>query len=399
MFYSKIPTAGWVLAVLLSGNALYAQTLTLQQALDAAVQFHPAAKSAALQVQQQQQLLPATGALADPLLTAESPTGNFYTLGVTQAFSMPVAYRREKALQRARISRSESAVAVAGQDIKLQTALVYNEWQYQWTLVRQLEIQDSLLQNLAVAAERMYREGQTDAVAAQYARLQAATLHSRLRQARQGATAAYAQLSALTGVSADRQPEPLDPMPLRNIPVIAADSLPWQANPALQTLQQEVLVAEREVEVAKSRGLPELMLGYLNQGERNSPVGNRFNVGITVPLWRKQYRAAAAAARTGVEIARETLAAQSLEFHAAYRQALGEAEKARLAFEEYEQNVLPAARAVSDASRRLFEGGLTDWVSYLRNRNDALEVELGYWELIRDAQSAGLNLQFLTGKL
>lgn len=328
MFYSKIPTAGWVLAVLLSGNALYAQTLTLQQALDAAVQFHPAAKSAALQVQQQQQLLPAAGALADPLLTAESPTGNFYTLGVTQAFSMPVVYRREKALQRARISRSESAVAVAGQDIKLQTALVYNEWQYQWTLVRQLEIQDSLLQNLAVAAERMYREGQTDAVAAQYARLQAATLHSRLRQARQGATAAYAQLSALTGVSADRQPEPLDPMPLRNIPVIAADSLPWQANPALQTLQQEVLVAEREVEVAKSRGLPELMLGYLNQGERNSPVGNRFNVGITVPLWRKQYRAAAAAARTGVEIARETLAAQSLEFHAAYRQALGEAEKA-----------------------------------------------------------------------
>lgn len=399
MFYSKIPTAGWVLAVLLSGNALYAQTLTLQQALDAAVQFHPAAKSAALQVQQQQQLLPAAGALADPLLTAESPTGNFYTLGVTQAFSMPVVYRREKALQRARISRSESAVAVAGQDIKLQTALVYNEWQYQWTLVRQLEIQDSLLQNLAVAAERMYREGQTDAVAAQYARLQAATLHSRLRQARQGATAAYAQLSALTGVSADRQPEPLDPMPLRNIPVIAADSLPWQANPALQTLQQEVLVAEREVEVAKSRGLPELMLGYLNQGERNSPVGNRFNVGITVPLWRKQYRAAAAAARTGVEIARETLAAQSLEFHAAYRQALGEAEKARLAFEEYEQNVLPAARAVSDASRRLFEGGLTDWVSYLRNRNDALEVELGYWELIRDAQSAELDLKFLTGKL
>lgn len=399
MFYSKIPTAGWVLAVLLSGNALYAQTLTLQQALDAAVQFHPAAKSAALQVQQQQQLLPAAGALADPLLTAESPTGNFYTLGVTQAFSMPVVYRREKALQRARISRSESAVAVAGQDIKLQTALVYNEWQYQWTLVRQLEIQDSLLQNLAVAAERMYREGQTDAVAAQYARLQAATLHSRLRQARQGATAAYAQLSALTGVSADRQPEPLDPMPLRNIPVIAADSLPWQANPALQTLQQEVLVAEREVEVAKSRGLPELMLGYLNQGERNSPVGNRFNVGITVPLWRKQYRAAAAAARTGVKIARETLAAQSLEFHAAYRQALGEAEKARLALEEYEQNVLPAARAVSDASRRLFEGGLTDWVSYLRNRNDALEVELGYWELIRDAQSAELDLKFLTGKL
>ncbi|MCK6690986.1 MAG: TolC family protein [Thermoanaerobaculia bacterium] len=399
MFHLKIPTVWWVLAVLLSGNTLYAQTLTLQQALDAAVQHHPAVKSATLQVRQQQQLLPAAAALADPLLTAESPTGNFYTLGVTQAFSMPAVYRRQKALQQAQISRSESAVAVTGQDIKLQTALVYNEWQYQWMLVRQLEVQDSLLQNLAEAAGRMFREGQTDAVAAQYARLQAATLHSRLRQARQGTIAAYAQLSALTGISADRQPEPPDPLSLRKIPVITADSLLMQANPAMQTLQQEILVAERALEVAKSRGLPELALGYINQGERNSPVGNRFNVGVTIPLWRKQYNAGAAAARTGVEIARETLAAQSLELNAAYRQALGEAEKARLALEEYEQNVLPAARAVSDASRRLFEGGLTDWVSYLRNRNDALEVELGYWELIRDVQLAELDLKFLTGKL
>lgn len=399
MFHLKIPTAWWVLPVLIIVNTLQAQTLTLRQALDAALQHHPAAKSAALQVRQQRQLLPAATALADPLLTVESPTGNFYTLGVTQAFSMPVVYRRQKALQRALISRSESAVGVTQQDIKLETAQVYTEWQYQWTLVRQLEIQDSLLQNLAGAADRMFREGQTDAVAAQYARLQAATLRSQLRQARQGAATARALLSTLTGIATDLEPEPLNRQLLLQSPDVAVDTSIWQGNPALKTLQQEILVAEREVAVTQSRGLPELTLGYINQGERNSPVGNRFNVGISVPLWRKQYNAGAAAARTGVEIARETLSAQSLEWNAAYRQALGEADKARLALEEYEQNVLPAARAVSDASRRLFEGGLTDWVSYLRNRNDALEVELGYWGLIRDLHLVSLNLQFLTGKL
>ena len=396
MFHLKIPPAWWVLPVLLFGNTLRAQTLTFQQALDAALQYHPAVKSAALQVRQQRQLLPAATALADPLLTVESPTGNFYTLGVTQAFSMPGVYRRQKALQQAHIARAESTIAVTQQDIKLQTALTYTEWQYQWTLVRQLEIQDSLLQNLAAAAGRMFREGQTDAVAAQYARLQAATLRSRLRQARQDAATARAQLSTLTGITSDAEPEPLA---LLQSPVVAVDSSIWHGNPALKTLQQEILVAEREVAVTQSRGLPELTLGYINQGERNSPVGNRFNVGINIPLWRKQYNASTAAARTGVEIARETLSARSLELNAAYRQALGEAEKARVALEEYEQNVLPAARAVSDASRRLFEGGLTDWVSYLRNRNDALEVELGYWELIRGLHLVSLNLQFLTGKL
>lgn len=399
MFHLKIPTVWWVSVVLLSVNTLSAQSLTLQQALDAAVLRHPAAKSAALQVRQQQQLLPAATALANPLLTVESPTGNFYTLGVTQAFSMPAVYRRQKALQQARVSRSESAAALTHQDIKLQTALAYTEWQYQWALARQLEVQDSLLQTLAGAAERMFREGQIDAVAAQYARLQAAALHSRLRQARQDATTARAQLSTLTGMERDMEPEAMNPQSIRQVPATATDSVSWQANPALQTLQQEIFVAEREAEVAKSRGLPELTLGYINQGERNSPVGNRFNVGVSIPLWRKQYHAGAAAARTGVEIARETLAAQSLGLNAAYRQALGEQEKARLALEEYEQNVLPAARAVSDASRRMFEGGLSDWVSYLRNRNDALEVEMEYWRLVRDARVAELEMLFITGRL
>ncbi len=395
----QIPSGWWVLPVLLFANTLRAQTLTLQQALDAALQHHPAAKSASLQAQQQRQLLPAATALADPVLTAESPTGNFYTLGVTQSFSMPGVYRRQKALQQAHIAQSENAVAVTLQQIKFQTALAYSEWQYQWSLIAVLETQDSLLQNLAAAAERMFRGGQTDAVAAQFARLQAATLRALLRQAGQDAAIAKAQLGALTGLEGDLTPEPLDRQPFRPMVPATADSAAWQNNPVLQTLRQEMLVAERTVDVTQSRGLPELTLGYINQGERNSPVGNRFNVGVSVPLWRKPYNANTAAARTGVEIANQNLAAQSLELDAAYRQALGAAEKARLALEEYELNVLPAARAVSDASRRLFEGGLTDLVSYLRNRKDALEVEVAYWGLVREAQVATLNLQFLTGRL
>lgn len=399
MFRFQIPTAWWVLPVLLSGHTLYAQTLTLQQALDAALLHQPAAKSAALKAQQQQQLLPVAAALADPIVTAESPTGKFYTLGVTQSFAVPGVYRRQKALQQAHIDQAESAVVVTQQEIKLQTALVYSEWQYRYSLLVVLGTQDSILQNLSAAAERQFREGQTDAVAAQFARLQAATLHARLRATRQEAETAKNQLEAWTGITGNISPEPIDPKAFLQIQPAATDPTPWQNNPSLQTLDQAVRVAEQTVAVVKSRGLPELTLGYINQGERNSPTGNRFNVGISIPLWRKQYNAGTAAARTGVEIARQEIAAQALALDAAYRQAYGRATKTRIALEEYEQNVLPAARAVGDASRRLFEGGLTDLVTYLRNRKDALEVELVYWELVQEAQVAGINLKFLTGKL
>jgi outer membrane protein TolC len=388
-----------VLAVCLNG-VLSAQTLTLQQALDTAVQRHPAAKSAALQLQQQQQLLPAAATLPDPVLTAESPTGEFYAVGIAQSFELPGAYRRRKRLQETLVARAESASLAVQQEVRYATALAYSGLQYRLAFVEQFKGQDSVLQTIAAAAARMFEQGQMDAVASQFARLQAAALRVQLRQAEQDAAIAESQLQTWTGISGHIVPEPLSrpALPPLLLPT-APDSFVWQNNPALLTLQQEILAAERQTQVEKSRGLPQFTLGYLNQGERNSPVGNRFNAGLSIPLWRRQYNANTLAAETGAEIARQNLAAQSLQLDAAYRRALGVAEKAALALEEYEKTVLPAARSLSDASRRLFEGGLTDLVSYLRNRKDVLDAELGYWELLWARQMAGLELRYLSGGL
>ena len=286
-------------------GALPAQTLTFQEALDAAAQRHPAALSAGLQARQQRQLLPAAAALPDPVITAESPTGDFYTVGVAQSFALPVAYRRQKALQQAHAERAESAVTAMQQQVRYRTALAYNELQYRLALVAQLRGQDSLLQNIAAAAARMFEQGRTDAVASQFARLQAASLRVRLHQAEQDAAIAENQLQTLTGITVHIAPEPMG----STAAAVARDSAAWNRNPVLQTLRQETLTAERQVAVEKSRGLPQITLGYLNQGGRNSPVGNRFNAGISIPLWRKRYNAGAEAAQTGVEIARQNLAA------------------------------------------------------------------------------------------
>lgn len=379
-------------------NALYAQTLSLQQALDSAVLFHPAARSASLQAQQQRQLLPAAAALYDPQVIAESPTGDFYTVGVTQSFAFPGTSRRQKELQQAHIARSESVIAVTQQELRYQTALAYSNLQYQLAFRERLRQQDSLLQNIAAAAERMFQQGQTDAVASQFARLQAAALRAQLRQAEQNAVIAESQLQALTGITGRIVPESLQLQPLTP-DILNLDSTRWQNNPVLQTLRQETLVAEQQVEVEKSRGLPQFTLGYLNQGDRESPVGNRFNAGVSVPLWRKRYNAHITAAQTGVEIARQNLAAQSIAIDAAMRQALGELEKTRFALDDYENNVLPTARSMADASRRLYEGGMTDLPAYLRNRKDALEAELTYWELLQVYRNAAIYVAYLSGTL
>ena len=372
-----------------------AQILTLEQALDAAVQYHPATRTAALQVQQQRQLLPGVVALTNPIATVESPSGNFYTIGVTQSFEMPGAYRRREDLQKSQIDRAESGIAATQQNIRYATALTYNDLQYRIALVERLHQQDSSLQIITAAAARQFEQGQIDAVARQFAALQAATLRAQLRRAEQDILIAESQLQTLTGLTGRIVPESW----AKPVVLPAADTSLWQNNPALQILRQETLVAGQQVAVEKTGNWPQITLGYLNQGERNSPIVNRFSAGVSVPLWRKQYNAQVTAAQTGVEIARQNLAAQSLQIRAAWRQALGEAEKARLALEDYEQTVLPSACSLTDASRRMYEGGLTDLPAYLRNRKDALDAELAYLDVLLAYQEALLNVRFIAGNL
>jgi len=386
-----------LLLVLVAGMplCLSAQSLTLAQALDAAQQYHPASRSASLSVQQQRQLLPAATALADPLVTAESPTGNFYTIGVTQSFELPGAYRRRKTLQNSHVVQAEQGVLATQQDVRYATALAYNALQYRIARLERLNRQDSLLQSIARAAVRQFEAGQVDAVASRFATLQATVLHTQLRQAEQDVAISEQQLQLLTGIADPIVPEPWVKLETGLLP----DSLQWEKNPALQALRQETVIADQQVAVEKSAAWPQIMLGYINQGERNSPVANRFNAGLSIPLWQKQYRSRIDAAQTGVEIARQNLAAQSLRTGAEWSRTIAEVEQTSEALEDYAQQVLPSAQALTDASRRMFEGGLSDLPTYLRHGIEVLNLELGYWDLFARYREAQLKLRFIAGNL
>ncbi|MCC6461609.1 MAG: TolC family protein [Saprospiraceae bacterium] len=372
------------------------QTLRLQQVLDSALQFHPVRRAAALKAQQQRELLPTATALPDPVLNLESPTGNFYTLGLTQSFDFPAVYRRQKALQQTQLERANTEIAVVEQELKYRVALAFTDWQYQYAVLSRLAAQDSAAQATAAAAERLFQQGQGDALQAQFARLQAATGSVRLRQAERGVLLAWENLRALSGLQRQGLPEPFD---VRLLAPLESSGAGMAGTPAGRVGELGVAVAERELVLTQSRQLPRLTLGYLNQGDRNSPWHNRFNVGLNVPLWRKQYSAGTQAAKTGVDIARQHLATQSLEWQVALGRAQAEAAQQRQALVEYADLVLPAARSLSDTARRLYEGGLSDLSAYLRYRNDALEAELSHCGLQRDAQVSALTLLLLNGRL
>lgn len=393
------PAALCSLLIAIAGTEARGQALRLQQVLDSALQFHPALRAAQLNARQRQELLPTATALPDPVLNLESPTGNFYTLGVTQSFDLPAVYRRQKALSQTQLERANAETTVAGQELKYRVALAFTDWQYRHAVLSRLAAQDSAVQATATAAERLFQQGQTDALPAQFAALQAAASRTRLHQAEQGLLLAWENLRSLAGLQVPGVPEPFDERLLTPAGAGSAGIAGIAGTPAGRLGELGIAVAERERALIQSRRWPRLSLGYLNQGERNSPWQNRFNVGLSMPLWQKQYSASAQAAQTGVEIERQRVAARSVEWEAALRRAQGEAAQHRRALAEYAQAVLPAARRLNETAGRLYESGLSDLSACLRYRNDALDAELAYCGLQRDAQVSALTLLLLNGRL
>ncbi len=145
--------------------------------------------------------------------------------------------------------------------------------------------------------------------------------------------------------------------------------------------------------------MPGLALGYFNQGERNTPIGNRFRIGFTVPLWFGQYKGNINAAMTELEINKQKINGFQQQLSVQLLQANNELAIYTESLQYYKNSGIPKANEIINTAKRFFESGENDYINYLRNINDAYSIQLKYLEAIRNYSQALLSINYLTGKL
>ena len=171
-----------------------------------------------------------------------------------------------------------------------------------------------------------------------------------------------------------------------------------EANPEIRILEQNVVVKLAEKTAQKTAGQPEITLGYMNQGEKTTPIGYRFRAGMTLPIWRGPFRGANEAAQIEREKAASELDFSKKTLARQLENQLAEQRKqaARLAF--FENTALPDAAAIIAASAKLFEGGEIDLAEHLRTLADAFSVRADYLEALRNQHETAIEIEFLNGK-
>lgn len=384
----------WLL--LFTGNTVRAQQLmTEAQAVAGALSNSHRLRASALDVKQQQRLMGSAVNLPNPEFFWESPTGLFYTGSITQSVEFPTVYARQRQLQRQRVAVAGAEKKVTENDLRFQVRMLYLGAQLANARVQQYRIQDSLYESISRSAKRQFEAGQIDYLQQLFAETQYGEVHNRLLGAQAKLAAAGQQLQYLTGTEDSVVTGPLT---ARQLSFLADDTLLVASAPDLQLSLDRSRLSQREISLERSRALPGLAFGYFNQGDRDTKTENRFRFGLTIPLWFWQYNANIKAAKTAYEAARERTEAMKTELDIRHAEAIGTWKEASQSLQYYNNSGLEQSRQMLQTAGRLFNAGETDYISLLRNSNEAYALQLRYLEKLYEHNAAIIQLQYLAGE-
>lgn len=354
--------------------------------------------AATLEIKQNQQLEKTGFNLNNPQLVLESPTGVFRTIGISQSFEFPTVYFRQSQLL-----KQQTALAVTGQkvtenDVKYQIKTLYLNIQYLEYVNEQYKVKDSVYNKVMLSAQRQYDAGQIDYLEKTFTEAQSGEVHNGFIQNTSDLKIAQNQLQIYTGFD-----ESITAMPLikdDNLSTtLSNNTTNTSNNPLVQYFEQQKVINNKIVSLERSKALPGFVIGYQNQGEKNSAFDMRLNFGITVPLWFWQYKGKIDASKTGVKIAEQKALVQQQMVSTEMQKAQGDFEKYAQSLSYYETKGLKQADDIIDASRRFFENGQKNYIEHLRNINDAYAIKIKYAESLKNYNQSIITINYLSGSL
>lgn len=373
--------------------------LTANEAVVKALANNKNIQAASLQVKQQQQLLKSAINLRNPDFFLESPTGNFYTISLTQSFEFPSVYSNQYRLQKQQIGVAQKEKIVTEAELKYRVKVLYLEVQYTDSLSKQLSIQDTLYEKIMKSAIRQFKAGQIDYLQQTFAETQYGEIRNQYKQSVIRAASLKAQLQWFTGIKDAILVEPLGVAQIQPQFLSTPDSTSLLSNPTIQLFQQQGNVAKQNISLQKSKALPGLAFGYFNQGEKSTILFNRFRVGVTIPLWYGQYKSNINAAKTGQQIIENKQQGLQQELSAQAINAISEMQTNWQSVQYYQQIGLRKAQEVITTSQRFFASGEIDYISLMRNSNDAYSIYLKNLEAVRNYNLSVINHKYLMGQL
>lgn len=379
--------------LLLSINVFSQKTLPLQTVIDSSLVNNPSIKAANATVRQQQHLVKSAINLPSPEILLQNPTGNFYTIGAQQSFDFPTVYSSQRKIQKENVKLAEIAKNRNVADLKYQISILYSELRFEQQSVQLLQQQDSIYSVIATNADRSFKAGTIDYIQSSFAKLQAGQVKTNLYVAQANYNSILQSIKTISGIKSDFLTDN------KETETLFKTEANIDQNTNLLFAKQEIIISEKRLKLERQKLLPGFNIGFINAGEKNTPFSNQLFAGLRIPLWFWQYKGNINAAKSQIEVSKFNSQNEILRTTTEFQSAQSKNVAYKKALDFYKSDASKLATSLIDASNRFYKSGNYSVTEYLRNLNDAADIQKNYLEIQKNYNQSIIYIQYLTGNL
>jgi cobalt-zinc-cadmium resistance protein CzcA len=409
----KIQNSKFIIVLLLLSSNLHAQKLTLDQAVQSALQNNLGIKAAEYRLDYFKESKK-TGSDIGKLsaLWMHGQYNSLYqdnNLTLLQTIPFPTTIASQVKLGQEQVIGAEKNLTVQQNNLAFEVKSAYYQLVYQESLHKLLMRQDSLYADFARASGVRYKTGESNLLEKTTAETQRLDAQNLLMLNGADIQITKAKLKAL--LKSQQQVEAAEELKKRNLPA-ELDSVSLRNNPDLKLLAQEVKISQQLKRTERSRVAPDLMVGGFIQsltGVQNingqdiffprSRTFTGFQLGVAIPLWIKPNLARAKAASFQEEATRKNAENFEVMLNGNYAQALREVEKNIASLNYYETSALQNADLILSQARKAFRGGEIGYIEYLQALKSAIGIQSNYLMALNQYNQSVVKLEFLLGKI
>ena len=380
------------------------QKIALDEAVARAIRSYPSLKAARLEVKNREALRKTAFDLGETEISTgaeEAGQGNadavFTTFEVRQDLDLlglgAKAKYQGKAVSLARTESDLSELEVAREvSIAWGDAYCYEK---RYELYSQL---DTIYQDFEKAAKLRYETESTSKLEYLSAMNQSRQMAIQKEQARQNYHIALHRLNKWfcsdTMFSVDCSPATLPAMPGALLP----DTMPG-SHPSLELYRRKIDVADANLRVQKSAFLPKLFVEAGTQRIGAARGFYTYSAGISVPIFFQGQLGRTQSASIESGIARENYNQAKIEAETEYQSVSDEYRKWAQSVKYYGEVALPVALEQRRGAVTAYREGAIDYVGFIQNMKDAIQVEIDYWDSFENYLDTGFRLEYLLDTL
>ncbi len=398
-----------LIILLITPLSLSAQLVSLQQAVQIALEKNQSVKAAEYSIDYYRQLKKTGTDIGK--LNAMWMHGQYNSLQqddnytFTQTIPFPTTLINQVKLGKEHVVGSQKNLLVIQNEIAYQVKFTYEQLLYLDALHRLLESQDSLFQDFNRAAGVRFKTGESNLLEKTTAESQLLEVKNQLRINQTDMEIAATRLQAL--LKAEQPVYHSEKLIKRSL----IDSSSWDTNPQLSYLKQQVTVSKQAKRLENNKLLPDFTVGFFTQsltGIQNvngqdvffpsSKSFTGFQFGLSIPIWVAPQLARAKSAGIQEEITRNETEQFETNLKSSFAQVQKELAKNQASLVYYESSALQNANLMITQSGKAYRAGEIGYIEYLQSLKTALSIKSNYLLSLTQYNQSVLKMEYLLGK-